>query len=188
MHGSYTIDETVPDDRNDFTIGCRILTQPFFFEETDWIPVPPSWSKNIVTFKTYSTAEADGAALWAAVQDCLARSPTPEAVAGAQYGEPTLIRPRLGQGAFRVLVRAGLPALTLPRLAGLPIDTILLGAAAIFLVSFSARIITARSFGAQAGYAVDPNRELTGFGAANLAAGLFGAFPVTASIRGPRST
>ena len=78
-------------------------------------------------------------------------------------------------------IPAGLPALTLPRLAGLPIDTILLGAAAIFLVSFGAGIVTARSFGAQAGYAVDPNRELTGFGAANLAAGLFGAFPVTAS-------
>ncbi len=57
----------------------------------------------------------------------------------------------------------------------------MLGAAAIFLVSFGAGIVTARSFGAQAGYPVDPNRELTGFGAANLAAGLFGAFPVTAS-------
>ena len=78
-------------------------------------------------------------------------------------------------------IPAGLPALTLPRLAGLPLDTILLGAAAIFLVSFGAGIVTARSFGAQAGYPVDPNRELTGFGAANLAAGLFGAFPVTAS-------
>ena len=78
-------------------------------------------------------------------------------------------------------IPAGLPALTLPRLAGLPVDTILLGAAAIFLVSFGAGIVTARSFGARTGHAVDPNRELTGFGAANLAAGLFGAFPVTAS-------
>ena len=47
-------------------------------------------------------------------------------------------------------IPAGLPALTLPRLAGLPLDTILLGAAAIFLVSFGAGIVTARSFGAQA--------------------------------------
>src|SRR6185436_19669967 len=30
------------DDRSDFTIGCRILTQPFFFDEADWIPVPSS--------------------------------------------------------------------------------------------------------------------------------------------------
>jgi putative restriction endonuclease len=94
---------TVPDNRSDFPIGCRILTQPFFFDEPDWIPVPPSWSRNIVTFKTYSTAEADGAALWESVQERLSRSPARTAVA-ARFGEPTLILPRLGQGAFRVLV------------------------------------------------------------------------------------
>jgi len=32
-----------PDDRTDFEIGCRILTQPFFFNESDWISPPPSW-------------------------------------------------------------------------------------------------------------------------------------------------
>ncbi|WP_018185316.1 SulP family inorganic anion transporter [Kaistia granuli] len=75
----------------------------------------------------------------------------------------------------------GLPSLTLPSLAGLPLRTLALGAAAIFLVSYGAGIITARSFGAKAGTSVDPNRELVGFGSANIAAGLFGAFPVTAS-------
>lgn len=25
-----------PEDRTDFEIGCRILTQPFFFDEHDW--------------------------------------------------------------------------------------------------------------------------------------------------------
>ncbi len=49
-----------PTDRSDFEIGCRILTQPFFFDETDWIPVPPSWSRNIVSFKTYTTGDAEG--------------------------------------------------------------------------------------------------------------------------------
>jgi putative restriction endonuclease len=44
-----------PDDRSDFEIGCRILTQPFFFEERDWIPVPVTWSPNIVSFKTDNT-------------------------------------------------------------------------------------------------------------------------------------
>lgn len=33
-----------PQDRADFEIGCRILTQPFFFEERDWISVPKSWA------------------------------------------------------------------------------------------------------------------------------------------------
>jgi putative restriction endonuclease len=35
--------------REDFSIGCRILTQPFFFDERDWISAPTSWSPNIVT-------------------------------------------------------------------------------------------------------------------------------------------
>jgi len=78
-------------------------------------------------------------------------------------------------------IPAGLPQLALPRFAGLPLQTLALGSAAIFLVSYGAGIITARSFGARSGETVDPNRELIGFGAANLAAGLFGAFPVSAS-------
>jgi len=48
-----------PNDRSDFEIGCRILTQPFFFEECDWITVPASWSRNIVSFKTYNTDDAE---------------------------------------------------------------------------------------------------------------------------------
>ena len=78
-------------------------------------------------------------------------------------------------------VPTGLPQFTLPAYSGVPVDTILLGAASIFLVSFGSGIVTARSFAARGGYEVDPNRELTGFGAANVAAGFFGAFPVTAS-------
>jgi putative restriction endonuclease len=94
-----------PADRSDFEVGCRILTQPFFFDERDWIPVPASWSPNIVSFKTYNTGTAEGLALWEAVDDRLNR---PQ-IAGLseepwRFGEPQLIRPRLGQGAFRVLV------------------------------------------------------------------------------------
>lgn len=94
-----------PNDQSDFEIGCRILTQPFFFEEPDWIPVPASWSPNIVSFKTYDTGDTEGLALWRAVNNRLDRQFVP-GIAGtdARYGEPQLIRPRLGQGAFRVLV------------------------------------------------------------------------------------
>ena len=94
-----------PNDRSDFPIGCRILTQPFFFDESDWIPVPASWSPNIVAFKTYNTGNAEGQALWEDVNDRLSRRPFPGmAEEQARFGEPHLIRPRLGQGAFRVLV------------------------------------------------------------------------------------
>lgn len=94
-----------PSHRSDFEIGCRILTQPFFFDEADWIAVPPSWSPNIVSFKTYNTGEAEGLALWDAVNDRLNRPKfSGMAETQARFGEPHLIRPRLGQGAFRVLV------------------------------------------------------------------------------------
>ena len=93
-----------PGDRSDFAVGCRILTQPFFFEETDWLPLPASWSPNIVSFKTYDTSDAEGLALWEAVMDRLSRSAAPIFSDHDRFGEPQLIKPRLGQGAFRVLV------------------------------------------------------------------------------------
>jgi len=61
--------KTDPIDRSDFQIGCRILAQPFFFPENNWIPMPESWSPNIVTFKTYTTEVSDGLKLWDEVSD-----------------------------------------------------------------------------------------------------------------------
>jgi high affinity sulfate transporter 1 len=55
------------------------------------------------------------------------------------------------------------------------------GAFAIMLVSFGSGIVTARSFGMKARSEVDANKELFGFGAANIASGLFGGFPISAS-------
>ena len=93
------------DDRSDFPIGCRILTQPFFFEEDDWLPVPKSWARNIVSFKTYYTGDEEGLGLWNAVRDRLNQQPLSSITEQRpHYGEPRPIRPRLGQGAFRVLV------------------------------------------------------------------------------------
>ena len=76
---------------------------------------------------------------------------------------------------------AGLPTLQVPWLAAAPLAQIALGSAAVFVVSFGAGIITARSFGARTGETVNANAELTGFGAANIASGLLGGFPVTSS-------
>ncbi len=90
----------------DYTIGCIILTQPFFFDESDWIPRPRDFAKNIVRGKGYSLAETTGRRLWDEVQLRLAaRQVDREAIAATgTHGEPTLIRPRLGQGAFRSLI------------------------------------------------------------------------------------
>ena len=52
--------------------------------------------------------------------------------------------------------------------------------AGLVVVSFASGILTARSFGQKVGApSNDPNRELAGFGAANIAAGLFQGFAVT---------
>ena len=51
-------------DLRDFQIGCRLLTQPFFLEEEDWISLPKSWSRSIVQFKVYDTDEREGRDLY----------------------------------------------------------------------------------------------------------------------------
>jgi putative restriction endonuclease len=97
--------KTSQQDRSDFEIGCRILTQPFFFEERDWIEVPQSWSPNIVSLKTYNTLAGEGLQLWEAVTERLSRAQVSVTIeVDARFGAPHLIQPRLGQGAFRVLV------------------------------------------------------------------------------------
>lgn len=74
---------------------------------------------------------------------------------------------------------SSLPALGLPSFSGLPLDRIAMGAAAVFVISFGSGIITARSFAARSGDVIRADRELVGFGAANIAAGFAGGFPVT---------
>lgn len=96
--------KTAPNDRTDFLVGNRILTQPFFFDEANWISVPKSWSRNIVSFKTYSTDDIDGLRLWQVVADQMVRFQPNASYNEDRYGTPQLVRPRLGQGAFRLLV------------------------------------------------------------------------------------
>jgi MFS superfamily sulfate permease-like transporter len=76
-------------------------------------------------------------------------------------------------------ISSGLPRIVLPVPAFEQIDDLILSGLGIFAVSFGSGIITARSFGAKNRYRVDPDRELVGFGAANIATGLFSGFPVT---------
>jgi putative restriction endonuclease len=93
------------DSRADYQIGCRILEAPFFLPEDQWIPVPTSWARNIVVGRTYSTDDEDGRYLWDAIHERISKRPVPGwPVEARRFGAPTLITPRLGQGAFRVAV------------------------------------------------------------------------------------
>ena len=92
----------------DYTIGCILLQQPFFFPRRDWVPVPRGFPMNTVQGKSYDAASAEGAAIWNEVSMRIARHArvfAPQIQREAErYGAPTPIRPRLGQGSFRVIV------------------------------------------------------------------------------------
>ena len=98
---------------DDSQIGCIVLAEPFFFDEGDWIKAPSDFSLNIVSGKGYTTDDEIGRRLWQDVTQRLASLRAPEIdlgpataaiIEGFRFGEPTLVMPRLGQGAFRVLV------------------------------------------------------------------------------------
>jgi putative restriction endonuclease len=92
--------------RGDPEIGCNILDKPFFFDRSDWIPVPVSWKTNVQRGLTFNTEETDGLTLWNSVADRLRERAVmaAEATEPQRYGADYLAHARLGQGAFRVLV------------------------------------------------------------------------------------
>lgn len=96
------------DPRSDPVIGYRILTHPFFWPPTQWLPVPASFARSIVQGKGYRTDEPEGRAFWDAVIERLAESTDARTASPAvdlpRHGTPVLVRPRLGQGAFRLAV------------------------------------------------------------------------------------
>jgi len=93
----------------DFTIGCILLEQPFFLDESQWIPVP-DWSPNIVKGKTFRMDSEPGKSIWHKLQLILSKRQLPHEPdlrteeEKARYGKETLIKPRLGQGSFTILV------------------------------------------------------------------------------------
>ncbi len=96
-----------PAPNEDPSVGCLIIEQPFFLAEPDWIPAPMDWRPNIVQGKGYDLSEPIGRRLWEHVelarQMAWARQHELEPDA-PMFGDPVLVRQRLGQGAFRMLV------------------------------------------------------------------------------------
>lgn len=75
----------------------------------------------------------------------------------------------------------GLPALTIPAIALTDLGTIVVGGAAVAMVAFADTSVLSRTYAAKLRTPVDPNQEMVGLGAANLAAGLFQGFPISSS-------
>jgi high affinity sulfate transporter 1 len=75
----------------------------------------------------------------------------------------------------------GLPGFAVPWITYTDIVPVLIGGCAIALVSFADTSVLSRSYAARTGTHVDPNQEMVGLGAANLAAGFFQGFPISSS-------
>lgn len=97
----------------DPNIGCIILSMPFYFDEKNWIPVPLDWKPSIVQGKVYRTEDLTGQSLLKQVQDKLDRQKIGQGVVAEgmvaygianRYGKEQIVKPRIGQGAFKVLI------------------------------------------------------------------------------------
>lgn len=99
-----------PNPREDYMIGCLILRDPFFLPRDLWLEPPRDFHRSTQQGKYYDLSSPIGQGLWAAVQDRLQGVAHARQVAestsepGPMYGDPIAVRPRLGQGAFRLMV------------------------------------------------------------------------------------
>ncbi|HTK92135.1 MAG TPA: SulP family inorganic anion transporter [Verrucomicrobiae bacterium] len=87
------------------------------------------------------------------------------------------------RGALKVLgaVPRGLPLPTLPLIGVDDVVPVVTGGIAVALVSFADTSVLSRTYAARLRAPVDPNQEMVGLGAANLAAGFFQGFPISSS-------
>src|SRR5271166_6414924 len=75
----------------------------------------------------------------------------------------------------------GLPAFSIPWVSIQDLTTVIIGGLAVAVVSFADTSVLSRAYAARLGSPVDPNQEMVGLGAANLAAGFFQGFPISSS-------
>lgn len=75
----------------------------------------------------------------------------------------------------------GLPSFALPWIDLASLGQVVVGGCAVAMVAFADTSVLSRTYAAKTGSAVDPNQEMVGLGAANLAAGLFQGFPISSS-------
>ena len=78
-------------------------------------------------------------------------------------------------------VPQGLPSFAIPWIGLQDLGTVIIGGCAVALVSFADTSVLSRTYAAKTRTPVDPNQEMVGLGAANLAAGFFQGFPISSS-------
>lgn len=76
-------------------------------------------------------------------------------------------------------IPAGLPAFGLPSFDGSLVSSLAVTAVIITIVGFMESVAVAKVYARRNRYDLDANQELIGLGASNVAAGVFGGYPVT---------
>jgi MFS superfamily sulfate permease-like transporter len=75
----------------------------------------------------------------------------------------------------------GLPGFAIPWIGAGDLVPMLIGGCAVAMVSFADTSVLSRAYAARTRTTVDPNQEMVGLGAANLATGFFQGFPISSS-------
>jgi high affinity sulfate transporter 1 len=75
----------------------------------------------------------------------------------------------------------GLPGFALPGISFADLQAVVVGGCAVAVVAFADTSVLSRTYAARTRTLVDPNQEMIGLGAANLAAGFFQGFPISSS-------
>ena len=94
------------DDRDEDSVGCVVLSDVQFVPDDVTIPGPADWKPNTVRGEYYDLTEGEGRRVWDAVRAVGApqASVSPFLEVPGGVGVPMLYLPRIGQGAFRLMV------------------------------------------------------------------------------------
>ncbi len=87
-------------------IGCLMIVDPIFFPQSSWVRQPEGWHQNIVQGRGIDLSAGEGRRLWS---ECSSAARGGASLFNTEeeaprFGEPVMIRPRLGQGSFRFAV------------------------------------------------------------------------------------
>lgn len=87
-------------------VGCVVLSDLALLHAESYIGAPSDWKRNTVRGQYYDISAGEGARVWA---ELTAAAPPTVGVSALRevpggYGQPGLYLPRIGQGAFRLMV------------------------------------------------------------------------------------
>jgi high affinity sulfate transporter 1 len=168
------------------TVLISQLPKFFGFSVEDDGPLRELWAIGslVVNGKSNWAAFAIGAGTLAVVLLLKKNTPFPGvlvAVAGATAIVALLDLEARADVSVLGSLPQGLPTFAVPWITYSDIVPVLIGGGAVALISFADTSVLSRTYAARLGTKVDPNQEMVGLGAANLAAGFFHGFPISSS-------